>query len=193
MILKSKNQKEIERKIRIKKAKTMVKQYIVKIERLQKRVFNQGKAYAKLNEKRMVSNQASKYLQLESRLHQAKKLLLLMEEAEIQRELVNVSSSFIQFSKDIVNSIANAPKIKDISKTHVKFEEAMEKVGSIEEVLNTVIDAASEGILGAEEFSDEKLYEVSKLFENEAQTDESGELDAEIEKKLKNVEELMKK
>ena len=31
-----------------------------------------------------------------------------MEEAEIQRELVNVSGSFIQFSKDIVNSIAEA-------------------------------------------------------------------------------------
>jgi len=140
----------------------------------------------------MVKNQASKYLALESRIHQAKKLMLLMEEAEIQRELVNVSGSFIQFSKDIVNSIADAPTVDDIAKVHVKFEEAMTKVEGIEEALNTALDASSEGILSGEAFSEDKIEEVAKLLEGEAGAEES-EIDSEIEKKMKNIEEMMKK
>jgi hypothetical protein len=195
-MFKSKEKMEIERKIRIRKSKTVIQNYISKLERLQKRVFSHGKEYAKLGEQQMVKNQASKYLALENRIHQAKKLMLLMEEAEIQRELVNVSGSFIQFSKDIVNSIADAPKVDDIAKVHVKFEEAMTKVEGIEEALNTVLDASSEGILSGEVFGEDKIEEVAKLLEGEAGAEESeidSELDKEIEKKMKNIEETMTK
>ena len=75
-MFKSKEKMEIERKIRIRKSKTVVQNYISKLERLQKRVFVHGKEYAKLGEQQMVKNQASKYLALENRVHQAKKLLL---------------------------------------------------------------------------------------------------------------------
>ena len=195
-MFRSKEKKEIERKIRIRKSKTVVQSFISKLERLQKRVFGQGKEYAKLGEQKMVRNQASKYLALESRIRQAKKLLLLMEEAEIQRELINVSGSFIQFSKDIVNSIAEAPKVGDLTKVQVRFEEAMTKVEGIEEALNTVLDASSEGILTGEAFGEEKIEEVAKLLEGEAGVEEKemdSELDKEIEKKMKNIEEMMKK
>lgn len=198
-MFKSKEKKEIERKVRIRKSKTVVQSYIAKLEHLQKRVFGQGKEYAKLGDDKMVKNQASKYLALESRIVQAKKLLLLMEEAEIQRELVNVSGSFIQFSRDIVNSIAEAPKIGDLTNVQVRFEEAMTKVEGIEEALNTVLDASSEGILSGEAFGDEKIDEVAKLLEGEAGAEESEtsseqdtELDEEIEKKMKDIEETMK-
>ena len=119
-----------------------------------------------------------------------------MEEAEIQRELVNVSGSFIQFSKDIVNSIADAPKVDDMAKAHLKFEEAMTKVEGIEEALNTVLDASSEGILSGEAFGEDKIEEVAKLLEGEAGAEESEldkGLDKEIDKKMKNIEEMMKK
>ncbi len=192
MVFKSKEEKEIERKIRIRKAKVIVKNYIAKLEKLQKRIFDQGKNFAKLGDEKMVRNQASKYLALQSRIKQAKKLLLLMEEAEIERELVRVSANFIQFSKDIVNSIAEAPKIKDIAKTNVKFEEAMTKVKGIEEALDIAIDVASESIIGGEEFSEEKIEEVAKILKGEAITEE-GEIDKEIDEKLKDIEEMMKK
>jgi len=195
-MFKSKEKKEIERKIRIRKSKTVVQTYISKLEILQKRIFAQGKDYAKIGENKMVRDQASKYLALESRIRQAKKLLLLMEEAEIQRELVSVSGSFIQFSKDIVNSIAEAPKVGDLTKIQVKFEQAMNKIEGMEEALNTVIDASSEGILSGQAIGEEKIEEVAKLLEGEAGVEEKekdSELDKEIEKKIKNIEDMMKK
>jgi len=195
-MFKNKEKKEIERKIRLRKAKSVIQTYISKLENLQKRVFGQGKDYAKLGENKMVRSQASKYIAIENRIRQAKKLLILIEEAEIQRELVSVSGSFIQFSKDIVNSIAEAPKVGDLTRAQVRFEEAMTKIEGIEEALNTVIDASSEGILTGKALGEEKIDEVAKLLEGEAGLEEkeaTSGLDNEIDKKLKNVEELMKK
>ena len=67
-MFKKKGQKEIERKVRIRQSKNVIQNYILKLDRLQKKVFIQGKEYAKLGDKHMVKNQASKYLALESRM-----------------------------------------------------------------------------------------------------------------------------
>ena len=189
---KSKEEKEIERKIRSRKARATLQNYISNLERLQKRVFEIGKEAARLGDEKLMRRQAAKFLALESRINQARKLLLLMEEAEAQKELVKISSSFITFSKDIVDSIAEGPGVDKIAKMHVEFEKAMMKVESIEEALSVVVDAASESILTSGEFDDEKVNEVVKMLEGEAGVEER-ELDARIEKRLREVEEMMRK
>lgn len=189
---KSKEEKEIERKIRAKKAKAMLQNYISNLERLQKRIFEIGMEAAKLGDEKLVKRQAVKFLALENRINQARKLLLLMEEAEAQKELVKVSSSFLTFSKDIVDSIAEGPGVDKIAKMHVEFEKAMMRVESIEEALSVVVDAASESILTSGEFDDEKVSEVVRMLESEAGVEEK-ELDAKIEERLREVEDMMRK
>ena len=189
---KSKEEKEIERKIRTRKAKAMLQSYITNLERLQRKIFELGKKAAKLNDSKLMRRQAAKYLALENRINQAKKLLILIEEAEAQKELVKVSSSFITFSKDVVDSIAEGPDVDRIAKMHVDLEKAMMKAESVEEALSVVVDAASESILAGGEFDDRKVNEVVKMLEGEAGVEEK-ELDAKIEEKLREVEEMMKK
>jgi len=113
-------------------------------------------------------------------------------QAEAQKELVKVSSSFITFSKDIVDSISEGPDIDKIAKMHVDLEKAMMKAESIEETLSVVVDAASESILTAGEFDDEKVQEVAKMIEGETGVEES-EIDARIEERIREVEERMKR
>ena len=170
----------------------MIQDYIIKLENLQKKIFKLGKEAAKLNDSKLIRRQAAKFLALEVRINQAKKLEILMEEAEAQKELVKVSSSFLTFSKDIVDAIAEGPDVDKIAEMHVKFEKAMAKVEEIEEALSTVVDATSENILASGEFSDDKVNEVVKMLEGEAGVEES-ELDSKIEEKLKEIEKMMKK
>ena len=106
-----------------------------------------------------------------------------MEEAEAQRELVKITSSFIAFSKDIVDSIVEGPDVKDVAKMHVELEKAMAKAESLEEALSVVIDSASESILSSH-FDEEVVEDVVRMFEGEGE---------EIDKKIKEIEELMKK
>ena len=161
---KSKEEKEIERKVRMRKAKMALKQYINNLENLKRKIFLQGKEAAKLGDEALLKRSAMKYLALEERIKQAKRLLLLMEEAEIQRELVKVSANFIQFSKDIVESIAEGPGAQDIAKMQVEFEKAMGKVEELDEALASMLDLTSESILTGD-FDAETIEEAASLFE----------------------------
>ncbi|ADT84364.1 hypothetical protein [Thermococcus barophilus] len=182
---KSKEEKEIERKIRMRKAKMALKQYINNLENLKHKIFLQGKEAAKLGDEALLKRSAMKYLAIEERIKQAKRLLLLMEEAEIQRELVKVSADFIQFSKDVVKSIAEGPGAEDVAKMQVEFEKAMGKVENLEEALNTMIDLTSESILTGE-FDLETVEMAEGLMVSSV-----GE-DLEPAKRLKEIEDMMK-
>ncbi|AIF70137.1 hypothetical protein PAP_08785 [Palaeococcus pacificus DY20341] len=182
---KSKEEKEIERKVRMRKAKMALKQYINNLENLKQKIFLQGKEAAKLGDEALLKRSAVKYLALEQRIRQAKRLLLLMEEAEIQRELVKVSANFIQFSKDVVRSIAEGPGAEDVAKIQVEFEKAMGKVENIEEALNTMIDLTSESILTGN-------FDVETIEAAEGLMISSAERELEPGKRLKEIENMMR-
>ncbi len=191
-LFKSKREKEIERKIRARRARVMLQNYIANLERLQKRIFLLGKEARKLSDDKLARRQAIKFLALDSRINQAKKLLLIMEEAEAQKELVKISSSFITFTKDIVKSIAEGPDASKIANMQGEFEKAMSKAEGLEEVLSVVVDTANESILSSGDFNDEKVSSIMKILDNEAGVEEK-DIDLAIEKRLKEVEDMMKR
>ena len=78
---KSKEEKDIEREMRYRKARVKLQQYIERIDDLQKMVYNQGKQAAKLGDDKFVRRQASKYLALQDKSKRGQRMLLLMEEA----------------------------------------------------------------------------------------------------------------
>jgi len=169
---KSKEEKEIERRIRINKAKTALQRYIRGLEELSKRILEQGKEAALLGDKELMRRQAKKYFVINQRIKQTKRLLLLMEEAELQRELVRASSKFIEFSKDIISSIAEGPTPSEIVKAQTRLEEALAKAESVEEALNTILDLTSEGILTSKSLSEREINELMRLMEEEAKGEE---------------------
>ncbi len=182
---KSKEEKEIERKMRMRKAKMALKQYINNLENLKRKIFLQGKEAAKLGDEALLRRSAVKYLSIEERIKQAKRLLLLMEEAEIQRELVKVSADFIQFSRDIVESVAEGPGAEDVAKMQLEFEKAMGKVESLDDALSSMLDMTSESILSGD-FSAETVEEAASIFEESAASDlKPGE-------KVKRIEDMMR-
>jgi len=54
-------------------------------------VYNQGKQAAKLGDDKFVKRQAAKYLALQDKSKRSQRMLLLMEEARLQREMVKIS------------------------------------------------------------------------------------------------------
>ena len=182
---KSKEEKEIERKVRMRKAKMALKQYINNLENFKRKIFLQGKEAAKLGDENLLKRSAVKYLVLEQRIKQAKRLLLLMEEAELQRELVKVSADFIQFSKDIVKSIAEGPRAEDVAKIQVEFEKAMGRVENLDEALSTMLDLTSERILSGN-------FDVETIEAAEGLMVSSASEELEPRKRLKEIEDLMK-
>lgn len=189
---KSKEEKEIEREIRYRKAKATLQSYIEKLQHLQKMVYDQGRQAAKLGDAQFLRRQATKYLALQEKIKKGQKMLLLMEEVRVQREMVKVSGEFVTFAKDISVSIFEAPDTEKIVGMQVELEKAMSRAETIDEALSTAIDMTSEGILTSESFSEVNVDEIMKTMEGEAESEEKG-LDERISKGVKEVEEMMKK
>ncbi len=184
---KSREEKEIERKIRINRAKAALQRYIESLEALSRKIMEQGKEAARLGDRELLRRQARKYFIVNQRIRQTKRLLLLMEEAELQRELVKASSRFIEFSKDIVSSIAEGPSASEIVRTQMRLEEALAKAESVEEALNTVLDLTSEGILTSKALGEKELSELMRLMEEEARSEEVELKEGEEERLFREV------
>jgi hypothetical protein len=155
-------------------------------------VYGQGKQAARLGDDRFVKRQAAKYLTLQERIKKGQKMLLLIEEARLQREMVNVSGDFVGFAKDISEAIVEGPDVEKIAGMQVEFEKAMQHAETIDEALSVALDMASEGILSSEDFSEKNVDTVVEAMEGEAETEEKG-MDERISKGVKEVEEMMKK
>lgn len=190
---KSKKEKEIEREINYRKAKATLQNYIGKLEGLQKMVYKQGRQAARLGDEKFIRRQAAKYLALQERIKKGQKMLLLMEEARLQKEMVKVSGDFVSFARDISETIFEAPDTEKIVGMQVELEKAMQQAETIDETLSVAIDMTSEGILSAENFSEKNVDEIMKTMEGEAETEEETALDERITKGIKEVEEMMKK
>jgi hypothetical protein len=189
---KSKEEKDIEREMRYRKARAKLQQYIERIDDLQKMVYNQGKQAAKLGDDKFVRRQASKYLALHDKSKRGQRMLLLMEEARLQREMVKISGDFITFARDISQSIAEGPNVKQIASSQLQFEKAITQSEKMDEALSMALDMASEGVLGSGDYSDKGVDEVVKTMQGEVETEEKS-LDDRITKGIKDVEDMMKK
>jgi hypothetical protein len=189
---KSKEEKDIEREIRHRKARATLQHYIERIEDLQKMVYNQGKQAAKLGDDKFVKRQAAKYLALQERSKRSQRMLLLMEEARLQREMVKISGEFITFARDISQSIAEGPDVNKIAHSQVEFEKALTQSEKIDEALSVALDMASESILSSQDFSEKSVDEIVKTMQGEVEIEEKS-MDDRITKGIKNVEDMMKK
>jgi hypothetical protein len=189
---KSKEEKEIEREIRYRKARATLQRYIEKLENLQKMVYEQGKQAAKLGDDKFVTRQATKYLGIQERIKRGQKMLLLMEEARLQREMVKVSGEFITFASDVSQSIAEGPNVEKIAHMQVEMEKAMGQAEKIDEALSFAMDIASEGIMTSQDYSEKSVNEIAKSMQGDVEADEKG-LDDRISKGIKGVEDAMRK
>ena len=89
----------------------------------------------KIGDDKFVRRQAAKYLALQEKIRRGQRMLLLMEEAKLQWELVKTSGDFITFAKDINESIAEGPSVEQIAGMQHEFEKAMQQAEHIDEAL----------------------------------------------------------
>ncbi len=190
---KSQQEKDIEREIEYRKAKAKLKNYIGKVEELQRMVFDQGKQAAKLGDDKFLKRQAGKYLTLQDRVRKGQRMLLLMDEVRLQKEMVKVSGDFVSFAHGISESIFEGPDTEKIANMQMELEKSMAQAESIDEALSVALDMANEGILGSESFSESSMDEIAKTMEGEVETEEESVLDERISKGVKEVAEMMKK
>ena len=187
---KSKNQKDIEREFRYRQAKTSINKHIQQLEKVQKMVYEQGKQAASIDDTTFVRRQAMKYVSIGERIRKGQRLILLMEEARLQRDLVKISGDFVIFAQDITESILEGPDIDNITEMHLELEKGLSKAEKIDEALSMAVDIASESIMASENMSENSIDSIITSMEGDVIDDES-DLDERISKGVKDIENQM--
>lgn len=188
---KSKAEKDIEREIRYRKAKSTISNYIQNLEKVQKQVFDQGKKAISIGDETFAKRQAKKHVGIQDRIRKGQRLLLLMEEAKLQRNLVNISGDFVVFAKDIAESILEGPDVEQLTEMQIELEKGLARAEQMDEALSVMVESASEGILASENMTDENVDALLRSMEGDA-IDEESELDQRISKGVNEIEEKMK-
>ena len=188
---KSKEEKDIERELRYRKAKNSINKYIQKLDKVQKMVYEQGKKAAQIGDETFVRRQAVKYMAIGERIKKGQRMALLMEEARLQRDLVGISGDFVVFAKDITESIMEGPDVEQMASMQVEFEKGLVQAEKIDEALSIAVDVASESILGSDDISESSIDSLISSMQGDA-IEEEPQLDERISSGISEIEAKMK-
>lgn len=189
---KSREEREIERKLAYKKSRRVLDKYLQRCQHLQKKYFEQGSEAAHLGDQKLLRRFALGHLSMQERIRKTQKLSLSLEALNLQREEANISTEFVKFAREMSSSIMEGASAESVAKMQVDLEKALAKAETVDVALTSALDMASETILSSPEVSEESIDEAVKSIEGEAEIAEL-EMDAKIEEGLKKVEEAMKK
>lgn len=189
---KTKQEKELERELAYRKAKSALQNYIDKCKQLQNKYWEQGKASAKIGDAKLLRQFAIGYMSMQESVRKGERLLLYMEGIKLQRDKVKISAEFVEFAKDMSESVLEGINIKDVSQMQGELAKSLTEAEKVDFSLTTVLDALNEKILASpEDTVSEDVSEVSKAMEKEVAEKEKS-LDGKIEEGLKKIEEAMK-
>jgi len=192
-LFKSKQQKEIEKKMLIKRTINTMNKQINRLEE-QKKVFIEAAKKAKLKDLDAQFNLAlSGYKMTVQQQRRAQEMLLNFEITAQMKDVTMMTSEFLRGMSDISKEMTKLADAKEFAKIQAQFEEAMVAVETQTDQMDNFMEMSQETFYNAgkdksgKEMSDEEL---EKFIMEQASQDElsSESIDKEMEELRKKIE-----
>lgn len=191
-LFKSREERQIERNIEIRKGVNAIRRNINALELNEREYLEKAKrakglgSAAQLNFlKQTLKKTMSQRILMERQLLNIETALQIKNQAEAHAQF---ATSMNAISKSIGEMFAKT----DLAKTQVEFEKAMQKAQTMEEQMDIFLDLSSQSMLGgiaeggAEIVSDK---EIDNLISEEVAHDETAKIDDEIAGGIREIEE----
>lgn len=195
-LFKSKEQRRIDRDIKIRNGLNTLKKQMKELERNEKGYIEKAKRAKRIDAKENLQNLVRAIKKTMSQRIMLEKQLLTIETAIQIKNQTEAHKNFLSAMGAVSKSIAEMFGTADLAKTQVDFEKALAQAESMEQRMNVFLDMSSESIFGSEYSGEEELVsdaEIEKLIGDEAAHDESGLFDKEIQKGLDEISKELKK
>ncbi len=192
-IFKSKQQKEIEKKMLVKRTINTMNKQINKLEE-QKKVFIDAAKRAKMKDLEAQYNLAlSGYKMTVQQQKRAQEMLLNFEITAQMKDVTMMTSEFLRGMSDISREMTKLADAKEFAKIQAQFEEAMAAVETQTEQMDNFMEMSQETFYNqgldksGKQMSDE---EFEKFIMEQASQDElsSENIDKEMEEVRKKIE-----
>ena len=195
-LFKSKQQKEIEKKMLIKRTINTMNKQINKLEE-QKKVFIEAAKRAKQKDLDAQFNLAlSGYKMTVQQQRRAQEMLLNFEITAQMKDVTMMTSEFLRGMSDISKEMTKLADAKEFAKIQAQFEQAMAAVETQTDQMDNFMEMSQETFYNAGKDKEGKMSdeELEKFIMEQASQDElsSENLDKEMEEIRKKIEQESK-
>jgi hypothetical protein len=193
-IFKSKQEKEIERKIKAKQGKKTVERHVQRQKANLEKYRGLAKRAYRLDDTKMFEQIATFILATQRDVTQWERRLVYFDMVEAQRDQVLAAAEFAQAYQEMAKSMLASANPADLAKIQKDIEVAMMRSDMMEEVMENLMEL-SEGVL-QEVRSEDKSNELKQIMadlQSEAVAESQAPSDSEIEASLRKIEEQIKR
>ena len=192
-LFKSKRKRELEAELQFKRSQKKIDQFISKLKKSEKKYWELAKKSLSLGDKRQFKEIGASYLRVRNQIKRWEQYAVKLDTVRLKRDEVAMTGEFMRTMTDMAQSILHGAKPEEIQAMQSKLEVAFEKVETVSDTMELVMDAGSESIMGGESVGEDQLGELEKLASEEVGQTETSDLDAKITAGLKDIEAELKK
>ncbi len=193
-LFKSKQEKEIERKIKARQGKKTVERHVQRQKANIEKYWALAKRAYRLKDTKMFEQIATFILATQRDVTQWERRLVYFDMVEAQRDQVLAAAEFAQAYQELAKSMLASANPADLAKIQKDIEVAMLRSDMMEEVMENLMDL-SEGMLQDVRLEDHgnELKQIMAALQTEAVEESQAPSDSEIEASLRAIEEQMKR
>ncbi|KAF0243384.1 MAG: hypothetical protein FD180_3424 [Planctomycetota bacterium] len=194
-IFKSREEKRIERDLEVRKGIGAIKRNLKDMDKHTKEYIDKAKKAKRIgdNDQLKFIKSALKKTALGKKMRERQ--LLSLETAMQIKNQAESDGEFARAMMEVSKSISEVYGATDLAKTQKNFERAMLQAETLQDRMQIVVESMSDTLATSDEDAEKILSDkdIDKMIDDEAVHEEKGELDKEIEKGLKEIEEEMGK
>jgi hypothetical protein len=192
-LFKSKQQRELEAKLRINQSKAKIQRFINHAKSVQKRYWDLGKQALGLDDRPLFAQLSAAFLRTRELARHWERYLLQLETLCVRREEVAATGEFIRGVSAATKSILAGATPKEIAALQVNMEQALAKAETLEELLSVAMETTADHVFGTDQLDEQKLEELAAQAKTETAGEGKGAVDDRIVQELKRIEEEMRK
>ncbi len=194
-IFKSKEEREIERTLEVKKAHNFIKRQIRDSEKNEIGYIEKAKRSKRIGDNHTLNFLKKAIKKTMSHRRLLEKQLLSLESAKQIRDQMKSNADFAKAMNAVSKSIGEMFSAVDLVKTQKEFESALAKAENMEERMSLFLDMTTDSIFSSEYEGEDEIEdeEIDRLIEEELIKNESIDVDKRISESMKDVEKELEK
>jgi hypothetical protein len=189
-IFKSRDEKELERQIRMKQFMTKIRREIADCDKKVKTYIQYAKRAKQIGDPSSLATSKSGLKQVLVAKRLRERQLLHLEIAMTIRDQAEADVNFARAMKEVSVAITELVQSVNMTEIQMQYERAMAQSETLKEQSESFIETASQTVQDRETGSEQVVTdsEIDKLIEEEAARSEADTFDKNIEKGLKDIE-----
>jgi len=189
-IFKSRDEKELERSIRVKQFLNKIRREIIECDRRVKTYVEFAKRAKQTGDKQSFGTAKSGLKQTMVAKRLRERQLLHLQIAMTVRDQASADVNFARAMKEVATAIQELVQSVNMTQIQMQYEKSMAQSEALKDQMESFIDTASDTVQQRDAQSEAvvKDEEIDRLIDEEVAKAEGDKFDAEIDKGLKDIE-----